>query len=488
MRMRRLAALAAPLVMLAVSACATARGPQEFAARAWVTSGDRSQMLGEQTPLPFTTEGSPDRPVIAVDVTQRFQRMVGFGAAITDASAWLIQTRMSATQRDALMRELFGRDNEALGFSFARVTIGASDFSLDHYSLADVADPSLRSFSTRRMEEFVFPTVRQALAVNPDLAIMATPWSAPGWMKTTGSMIQGELKLEFYATYADYLRRYILAAAAHGVPTDYLSIQNEPDFEPDSYPGMRWGPDGRAMFIGDDLGPLLRAEGIETKILDWDHNWDQPEQPLTVLSDPDARAFVAGVAWHCYAGDVAAQIRVHEAHPDVAVFFTECSGGEWASDFSDSFSWMMKNLIIGSTNGWARGVLMWNLALDETHGPHAGGCGDCRGVVTIDSRTGAVRRNQEYYAFGHASRFVLPGAERVGLTLPDGLRGVAFRNPDGERVLIVLNEDSAPVSFRIQDGRWQTAADLPPKSAATYVWRSQSGDVSDYAIPPARPT
>jgi len=130
---------------------------------------------------------------------------------------------------------------------------------------------------------------------------------------------------------------------------------------------------------------------------------------------------------------------------------------------------------------------MWNLALDENHGPHAGGCGDCRGVVTIDSRTGAVQRNQEYYAFGHASRFVLPGAERVGLTLPDGLRGVAFRNPDGERVLIVLNEGSAPVSFRIQDGPWQTAAELPPKSAATYVWRLQSDDVADYAVPAARP-
>ncbi len=471
MWVRRLAALAAPLAMLAVSACATPGEPEEFAARVWVTSGDRGQLLDEQNPLRFTTEASADRPVIAVDVTRRFQGMVGFGAQITDASAWLIQTRMSATQRDALMRELFGRDDEGLGFSFARVTIGASDFSLDHYSLADVADPGLRSFSTHRMEEFVFPTVRQALALNPDLEVMATPWSAPGWMKTTGSMIQGELKPEFYATYADYLRRYILAAAAHGVPTDYLSIQNEPDFEPDSYPGMRWGPEGRATFIGGHLGPLLRAERIETRILDWDHNWDKPEQPLTVLSDPDARAFVAGVAWHCYAGDVAAQGRVHDVHPDKAVFFTECSGGEWASDFSDSFSWTMKNLIIGSTNGWASGVLMWNLALDENHGPRTGGCGDCRGVVTIDSRTGAVQRNQEYYAFGHASRFVLPGAERIGLTLPDGLRGVAFRNPDGARVLIVLNEGPAPAFFDIQDGQWQAAAELPPESAATYVWR-----------------
>lgn len=471
----RLAPVAGALVVLTVAACASAGDPEVLAASAWMTTGDRSQMLSEQAPLRFTTEVPSDRPVLAVDVTRRFQHMVGFGAAITDASAWLIQTRLTPTQRDALMQELFGRAEGGLGFSFTRVTIGASDFSLDHYSLADLPDPTLKDFSARRMEEYVFPTVRQALAINPDLEIMATPWSAPGWMKTTGSMIQGELKPEFYATYADYFRRYIEAAAAQGVPTDYLSIQNEPDFEPDSYPGMRWGPEGRANFIGHHLGPLLQTEGIETKILDWDHNWDQPEQPLRVLSDPDARAFVAGVAWHCYLGDVTAQTQVHDAYPDKSAFFTECSGGEWASDFSDSFVWMMKNLIIGSTNGWARGVLMWNLALDETYGPHSGGCGDCRGVVTIDSHTGAIQRNQEYYAFGHASRFVRAGAQRVGLVGADGLTGVAFLNPDGERVLIVLNEGSMPVAFGIQDGRRQASAELPPQSAATYVWRPKPG-------------
>jgi len=483
--MRRLVPLVATLAMLAAAACASAGEPDGLTARVWVTSGDRSRMLSEQAPLEFATEVPRDGPVIVVDGAQRFQSMVGFGAAITDASAWLIQTRLTPAQRDALMGELFGRDAGGLGFSFTRITIGASDFSLDHYSLADAADPTLKDFSTRRMEEYVFPTVRQALALNPDLEIMATPWSAPGWMKTSGSMIQGELKPEYYATYAEYLRHYIEAAAAQGVPTNYLSIQNEPDFEPDSYPGMRWGPEGRATFIGHHLGPRLLAAGIETAILDWDHNWDLPEQPLEVLSNPDARAFVAGVAWHCYAGDVAVQTRVHDAYPDRSTFFTECSGGEWASDFSDSFVWMMKTLIIGSTNGWARGVLMWNLALDEAHGPHSGGCGDCRGVVTIDSHTGAVRRNQEYYAFGHASRFVRPGAERVGLAGGDGLAGVAFLNPDGERVLIVLNEGADPVAFSIRDGKWQAPAELPPRSAATYVWRPVAGVMTENRIPVA---
>lgn len=470
--LRRRAAIGAVLAVLCMGGCATApqSGPAATA-RVWMTSGDRTRLLSEQPPLVFQVAEAGDGPVLVVDAEQQRQSMVGFGAAITDASAWLIQTKLTPAGREALIRELFGREDGGLGFSFTRVTIGASDFSLDHYSLADTPDPGLGTFSTARMEEYVFPTVRQALAVNPDLKVMASPWSAPGWMKTTSSMIQGQLKPEHYGTYADYLTRYVRSAADRGVPTDYLSIQNEPDFEPDSYPGMRWGPAGRAGFIGRNLGPAFRSAGLETRILDWDHNWDHPEQPLGVLADPVANPHVAGIAWHCYGGDVAAQSQVHDIHPDKDVFFTECSGGNWAADFSDSFSWTMKTLIIGATDHWARGVLMWNLALDENHGPHAGGCGDCRGVVTIDRRTGAIERNQEYYAFGHASRFVRPGARRISSVEPEGLHGVAFLNPDGKRVLIVLNESASPVSFAIREGDRQASAALPARTAATYVWR-----------------
>lgn len=466
--LRSITGIAAALVL---AACVTAPETPADSGRAWMTSGDRSRLLSEQPPLSFQATAVSDRPVVEVDVADRHQEMVGFGASITDASAWLIQTRLSASSRDALIRELFGRESGGLGFSFTRVTVGASDFSPDHYSLADAPDPSLAGFSTARMEEYVFPTVRQALAINPDLKVMASPWSAPAWMKTSGSLIQGELRPDHYATYSDYWLRYIRSAAGHGVPTDYLSIQNEPDFEPDSYPGMRWAPEGRARFIGRHLGPALAEAGLDAKILDWDHNWDKPEQPLGVLADPVARAYVAGVAWHCYGGDVTAQSAVRDAYPDKEVFFTECSGGDWAPDFSDSFVWTMKTLIIGSTDHWARGVLMWNLALDEDHGPHAGGCGDCRGVVTINRSTGAVERNQEYYAFGHASRFVRPGARRIESVEPDGLHSVAFVNPDGERVLIVLNDTAEVVGFSIRDGARQAATELPGRTAATYTWR-----------------
>lgn len=444
--------------------------------QAWVTTGDKSQLLAAQPASGAVPANAvDDLPMIAVDPSERHQSIVGFGAAITDASAWLIQNKLSPLQRDALLRELFGRANGGLGFSFTRVTIGASDFSLDHYSLDETPngapDPALERFSLERPEQYVFPTIRTALKINPDLKVMHSPWSAPAWMKTTGSLIQGELKPEAYPVYADFFARYIKGAAKLGVPTDYLSIQNEPDFEPDSYPGMRWKPEGRARFFGENLAPVFQREKITTKVLDWDHNWDQPQQPMTVLADPKANAFLAGVAWHCYAGDVSAQGPVTAAHPDKEIFLTECSGGEWAPKFDDSFSWMVENLIIGSTRGGSRGVLMWNLALDEKFGPHKGGCSDCRPVVTIDSQTGAVTRTQEYYAFGHASRFVKPGAVRIGSPAKLGdLRTVAFQNRDGGRVLIVLNVGREPASFAIGDGANRFKASLPARAAATFTW------------------
>lgn len=444
--------------------------------QAWVTTGDKSQLLAAQPQSGAVSAAAVDGlPLIAVDPNERHQSIVGFGAAITDSSAWLIQAKLTPVQRDALLRELFGRANGGLGFSFTRVTIGASDFSLDHYSLDETPggapDPKLEHFSLERPEQYVFPTVRAALRINPDLKVMHSPWSAPAWMKTTGSLIQGELRPEAYPVYADFFARYIKGAAKLGVPADYLSIQNEPDFEPDSYPGMRWKPEGRARFFGENLAPVFQREKIKTKVLDWDHNWDQPQQPMTVLADPKANAFLAGVAWHCYAGDVSAQAPVTAAHPDKEIFLTECSGGEWAPKFDDSFSWMVENLIIGSTRGGSRGVLMWNLALDEKFGPHKGGCSDCRPVVTIDSQTGAVTRTQEYYAFGHASRFVKPGAVRIGSPARLGdLRTVAFQNRDGGRVLIVLNVGREPASFAIGDGAKRFKASLPARAAATFTW------------------
>jgi glucosylceramidase len=444
--------------------------PVAAAPKAWRTDAEGTLRL---QPVPVAQSRAPSASVITVDASRRYQTMVGFGASITDASAILIQ-RLPPARRAALMRELFGRGDGQLGLGFARLTIGASDFSPEHYSLDDMPpgqrDPTLSNFSIAPNRTTVLPTVKQALAVNPSLVVMASPWSPPGWMKTGGSLIGGTLRAESYDVYARYFVSYLRDYAAEGVRIRYVTIQNEPDFSPDSYPGMKWPAVERARFIGHDLGPALERANLGTRILEWDHNWDQPQQPETVLADRVAAPYVEGVAWHCYGGDVTAQTRVRDAHPDKDTFFTECSGGGWRPGWKVGFGDTVKKLMIGSTSNWARGVLLWNLALDPAAGPHKGGCGNCRGVVTIDPVTGMVKRELEYYALGHLSRFVRPGATRVAVTSTTDLPAVAFRNPDGGMVLLVYNDRQRPASIALVDGRSHYSFVLPASSAITVTW------------------
>lgn len=438
----------------------------------WLTTPDQSKRLSREPALAFA-DSAPSATVITIDTNRRYQEIVGFGAALTDASAIVIN-RLDATSRAALLNELFA-PAPGLHFSFTRLTIGASDFSPTDYSLDDVPkgqrDPELMQFSIASNRADVLPVVKEMLATNPQLKIMASPWSAPAWMKSSDSLIKGSLLPEAFAAYAQYLRRYVDAYAAEAVPLYALTIQNEPHFEPDNYPGMRVSPETRAAFIGSHLGPLLAASYPDLRILDWDHNWDEPQSPLAVLADPKASRYVAGVAWHCYNGEPAAQGPVHDAHPDKETWFTECSGGNWTPQWKDALPWMA-GALVQSTRYWSKGVLFWNLALDENHGPHLGGCGDCRGVVTIDSKTGEISRNLEYYVLGHASRFVSPGAVRIDSGPPiTGLDQVAFRNPDGTIVLLAVNRSADPSTFIVHQNTHSFFYVLSPGSLATFVWR-----------------
>jgi glucosylceramidase len=456
--------LAIPALLLSVHGAAVA----QTAVQVWITTGDKTQLLARGADTAFKP-GAKAVTIIEVDPKQRYQEMVGFGAAITDASAWLMQNKMNPQQRDALLNELFGKA-PGLGFSFTRLTIGASDFSRRHYSFDDMppgqTDPTLAHFS-------IEPNRADVLAINPKLRVMASPWSAPGWMKSTDSLIQGTLKPEAFAPFANYLSRYVGAYAKEGVPIYALTLQNEPHFEPKDYPGMRVDPAKRAAFIGGHLGPVLAKEHPQTRILDWDHNWDEPGSPAAVLNDPVANKYVNGVAWHCYGGDVRVQAALHDRWPDKETFFTECSGGKWAPVWSDNLQHFARTLVIGTTRGWAKGVLLWNLALDEKDGPHLGGCNDCRGVVTIDSRDGTVTRNEEYYALAHASRFVRQGARRIYSSSGyDQLDTVAFRNADdGSVALLVVNSAKEPRSFAVRVGQRSFSYKLPAASVATFTWK-----------------
>lgn len=454
----------------------SAGGPTEV--QAWVTTSDHRLALrpAEVHAEPMDDRGETGPAEIEVDIGKRYQRMLGFGASITDSSAWLIQHKMTPDQRGALLQELFGSAKDGIGLAFTRLTIGASDFSRHHYSLDDPpngeADPQLRYFSIEPNLTDVVPVTRQALEINPQLKVMASPWSAPAWMKDNGSLIKGTLRAEHYGAFARYLLKYVDAYAAQGIPIFALTVQNEPDFEPNDYPGMRLNAPARARLIGDHLGPLIAARGNGPLIFDWDHNWDKPQEPMAVLSEPAAAPHVAAVAWHCYGGDPAAQSAVHDAFPDKDAYMTECSDGTWEPVRSGGLPLQTRQLIVQATRDWARGVLFWNLALDERGGPHAGGCDTCIGVVTIDSATGRVSRNNGYYALAHASRFVRRDAYRIASTATNnGLDNVAFQNTDdGSVVLIVTNSNSGERTFSVHQQGLRFGYTLPPKSIATFRW------------------
>lgn len=479
--------IVAPLAAILLAACshpgtaaeAGSLGPKAppggVAVQPWVTTGDESRLLHRE-PLVYLMTDSVTAPVIDVDASVRYQRMLGFGAAVTDASAYLIEEKMSPEQRASLLQDLFGRTG-GIGLSFVRVPMGASDFSLRQYSYDDLpagrTDSMLAHFSIDADRADKLPVLERALAIDPRITIMATPWSPPGWMKTTGSLIRGTLLPRYYDSFAQYFVKFIRAYAAEGVPVIAVSVQNEPNFEPADYPGMRLDAPQRARVIGDHVGPAFAAAGLRTQIWDWDHNWDLPQSPETVLADPAAHRYVQGVAWHCYNGDVTAQSLVHDRYPDKDTYFTECSGGGWAGNFADNLVFDVGTLVIGATRNWARTVALWNLALDEHDGPHTGGCGNCRGVVTITSTTGMYHRNVEYFALAHASRFVRPGAERIASTTGvDGLSSVAFRNADdGSTVLVVLNGSSVARRFAVRSAGRSFPYSLPPKSVVTFTWK-----------------
>ncbi|SES21423.1 glucosylceramidase [Lentzea xinjiangensis] len=433
-------------------------------ASVWLTTADRSNLLRQQADVAFGSGGSGS--TITVNPNQTYQSMVGFGASFTDSAAWNIFT---SPRRDEIMTNLFNRTS-GIGLSFLRQPIGASDFSRSFYTYNDgAADPTLSRFSTAHDDAYILPLIRQAKQLNPQLSIMATPWSAPAWMKNNNSLIQGSLNDSRIGVYADYLVKFTQAYQAAGAPIDYLSVQNEPNFEPPGYPGMRM-PAQQQVAVINTVVPKLRAAGQQARLLGYDHNWDDTTYPQTVNNG--AGANVIGSAWHCYGGNPSGQSVVKNNQPGKDIFFTECSGTRSADDastFRDTLRWQGMNLAIGATRNHARTVALWNMALDQNNGPVIGSCTNCTGVVRTNGND--VTYNAEYYVLGHLSKFVQPGAVRIDSTGygEGGVQNVAFRNPDGRIVLVALNTGGQQ-EFRVSYGGQTFGYSLPAGAMATFTW------------------
>jgi len=469
-----IAAVALAVILFSFTLRTTPRASNECV-EVWLTLADGSKKLAPEADLDFTA-GPGTGTVVNVNPNTLYQRLEGVGGAMTDSSAWLINTKLTPVQRKALMDNLFTRTGGGIGLSYLRLPMGASDFALKSYTYDDLptgqTDPTLANFSISHDTAYILPVLQQALALNPQLRFMGSPWSAPAWMKTNASLNAGALLPVYRQAFADYQVKFVQAYTAAGIPIDAITPQNEPMNENSSYPTMSMPAADQKIFVRDYLGPALARAGLTPKILVLDHNWDLANYPLAILNDPAALAYVGGTAFHCYAGQVGNQSAVHAAYPDTGVWFTECSGGGWSKDFGDNVSWNMHNLVVGNFRNWGKSLLLFNVALDENAGPQNGGCPNCRGIVTINQSTGAVTYNEEFYILGHVSKFVNPGAYRAESTnYGEGQpENVAFLNSDGSLVLVV--HSTAATTFDVEwNGRHFTYA-LPAKGTVTFKWNN----------------
>lgn len=398
-------------------------------------------------------DSDSETTTILLDDQQTYQEMDGFGASFTDSSAYLINQILNEEQRAEVMTRLF-HPEEGIGLSVIRNPMGASDYARTVYSYNDLpenqTDPECSGFSIAHDEADVIPLTQKALELNPDLKLFASPWSAPGWMKTSGSMITGQLKNEWYPAYAEYFVKYIQAYASHGLPIHAVTPQNEALYEPGHYPGMLMPAEAQADFIKNHLKPALVRNDIQSKILCYDHNWDRPDYPLTVLEE--AGEEVDGVAWHWYGGEASAQTKVYEAFAGKEVHFTEGSGGEWIPPFEQAFSNVIRTGIEILRN-YSKSFVLWNMALDENNGPTVPGFGKstCRGIVKVNQQTKELTYTLDYYALAHFSALIRPKAVRIDSSSNEAsIRSVAFKNTDGSIAVVLFNDGEETGNVQVQ--------------------------------------
>ena len=438
----------------------------------WLTTADQKILFQRQAqPLSFAGAKINGLPVLSVDSAQKYQRIEGFGFALTGGSAMLI-SHLPDLQRQTLLHELFLPETNGIGLSFLRISIGASDLSATCFTYNDIpkgqTDHALIHFNIAAGDSEIIPLLQEILHINPGIKIIATPWSAPEWMKSNQSFIGGKLKPDCYAVYAAYLVKYVLAMQENGIAIHAITPQNEP-LNAKNQPSMLMEAGEQAEFIKNHLGPAFAAAGLSAvKVFCWDHNCDVKEYPLAVFADAQARQYLSGSAWHLYDGNIATLSEVHQAYPEMQLYFTE----QWVGadgQFAGDFIWHMKNVLLGSLRNWSQAVLEWNLAADPDCGPHTpGGSDQCVGALTIGTE---ISRNVAYYVIAHAAKFVRPGSIRIysdGHSLPNA----AFLTPSGYIVLIVLNEASEAQTFNIQYRGMTASTRLPANAAATYQWQA----------------
>lgn len=434
----------------------------------YLTKPDASAKFKTQEGL-VKKMSNPYLPAIVVDKDQKFQQVDGFGFTLTGGSAKLLWA-MSSGARSQILEKLFGLAGDAIGTSYLRLSLGSSD--LDEYTFSynpEPGDVDMKHFDLGYDRKYLIPVLKIILGINPRIRLMASPWSAPVWMKTNNSTIGGRLKTEYYQAYALYFVSYIQQMKAEGIVIDAVTVQNEP-LHGGNNPSMEMSPAEQASFIKDYLGPAFNANHIATKIVIYDHNCDRTDYPLAVLADVQANGYIDGTAFHLYGGNIGAMSTLHNAYPDKSLYFTE----QWIgtpANFAGDIKWHMREVIIGSMRNWSKIALEWNLASSPKLEPHTpGGCSNCLGAITID--VNKVTLNPGYYIIAHAAKHIRPGSVRIESGYsgnPDDLPNVAFLTPDNKVVILVLNNIDTKQIFNININGTIFTSELAAGEVATYV-------------------
>ena len=463
----------------------TPTAPTTGDVKALTTTDNRSKDLTESF-ISFSTTDNMSPSTIRLKASEEFQTIDGFGAAITGSTAYNL-LKMQPADRAAFLKQTFSH-SEGYGMSYIRICIGCSDFSLSEYTCCD--KEGIENFAlTDEETKYVIPELKEIHSYNPELKIMASPWTAPKWMKVNNltdlkpydSWTGGQLNPKYYQDYATYFALWIKAFNREGIDIYAMTPQNEPLNRGNSA-SMFMGWQEQRDFVKTALGPKFKAEGIDTKIYVFDHNYnydnmaDQQGYPTKIYADEEASKYIAGAAYHNYGGNLNELNAIHKANPDKELVFSESTAGDWnnGANLQARLIDDMEQITLGTVNRWCRGAIIWNLMLDSKRGPNRpGGCTTGFGAVDINDDFKTIRRNSFYYIMAQMSAGVKPGAKRIGTEgfTKNGLTFSAFRNPDNSYALVLSNKNSEDVRATVDDGSHHFPVTVPAKGIVTLSWK-----------------
>ncbi|MGQ2984429.1 glycoside hydrolase family 30 protein [Flavobacterium sp.] len=463
------AGLSAILLAGLLTGCGSSVNKRSPGAGLWATMPDKSMLLDKQ---PVSNNASADHIKLTISPEVKYQEMDGFGCTLTGGSAMLL-TKMDKRSRAELLQEIYGTGQNDIGMSYIRVSIGASDLDELLFSYNDLpkgqTDVDLKKFDLGYDKKYLIPVLQEILKINPKIKILGSPWSPPVWMKDNGDTRGGSLKPEYYTAYAKYLVKYVQEMKKNGITIDAITVQNEP-LHPGNNPSLLMEAKDQKVFVRDHLGPAFKKNSIKTKIILYDHNADRPDYPISILDDKEAAKYVDGSAFHLYGGTIDAVSKVHDAHPEKNLYFTE----QWVGapgDFAKELNWHIENLSIGAPRNWCKTVLEWNLAADEKQDPHTdrGGCDRCLGAVTISGNK--VTREPAYYIIAQSSKFIRPGSVRVESNTVEGLPSVAYKTPDGKIAVLLQNTSKEDKTVDVSTGNKKATVTLKAGMVGTLVMK-----------------